>query len=186
MMKITTVETARKAQGSCESCARPIDVGEGYRWIQARYGPKRSRHLTCPIWRPSEMTSNDKLADLYAAVEQIEDALAEWEGDDLDSLRDVLNEAAENVRDVAERYRESASNIEDGFGHATSTSDEMNEMGDEVEAWADTLESCLESVDDRPDDDDLADEDDPESVLETWADDVRTAVEDALSEGSSF
>lgn len=60
-MRVTTVTAARKAPGNCEACGKPIEVGQGYKYIKPRYGRRRVRHDGCPGWRPSEMTSS-KLA----------------------------------------------------------------------------------------------------------------------------
>ena len=52
----------------------------------------------------------------------------------------MLNVVGEGVREAAELWRESASNIEDGFGHPTSMSEEFEGYADEVDGIADEVE----------------------------------------------
>jgi len=142
-MRVTRVKHAAKP-GVCEVCPEAIEVGQPYNWIKARRGPKRSRHTTCRAFRPSDLTSNDKLSHLYSIQERIEDEVSAWrllESTDLDSLVTALDDAATEAREVADEYRETADNLEQGFGHATSQSEEIAGNGDEIEGWADELEA---------------------------------------------
>ena len=56
-------------------------------------------------------------------------------------MTNALGEAASAIREIAEAKRESASNIEEGFGHETSQSDELNDVADTLENWADDVEA---------------------------------------------
>lgn len=140
MARTTHVKAARKDQGTCESCGKPIEAGMSYKWVQPRAfrgarGTKRVRHEDCPSWRPSELSSS-KMAAVMAAQESFDD-------EDFASAEDIVSgveSVAETVREVAEEYRESAQNIEDGFQHETYQSQELNEKADELEGWADELE----------------------------------------------
>jgi hypothetical protein len=112
-------------------------------------------------------------------------------------------DVAEGVREVAEEYRESASNMEEGFGHATSMTEELEEKADELDSWADDVENALDGEDDfdeeaaRKDAKELADTYDPETAeaptddeldeaveeaRTEWADGIRSTAEDAVNE----
>lgn len=141
-MRVNRVKRAAKP-GHCEACLEPIEVGQAYNWIKSRYGPKRSRHAACRPFRPSDLTSNDKLSSLYLIQETIEDEVSAWgllESTDISDLVAALDQGASDAREVAEAFRESAENLESGFGHPTSQSEELASNGDEVDGWADELE----------------------------------------------
>lgn len=175
-MRVNHVKRAAKP-GICEVCHGDIRIGQPYCWIKSRYGPKRSRHTTCRPFRPSDLTSNEKLSNLYAIQERIEDETSAWgllESTDLDDLVSALDDAATEAREVAEAYQESAGNLESGFGHATSQSEELASNGSEVEGWADELEqlsSALEPADpDRDGWDEVA-----------WRDGIASQISDVVS-----
>lgn len=142
-MKVYTVKKARKAQGNCEVCHKPIEPGMGYRFIEPRYGAMKKRHLECAAFRASDMTSG-KMSGVYAAQEGVEDFLAEWDGLDRADLVAALEQAADEIEAVADEYEESAQNIEDGFGHSTMQSEELAEAA--REDWAEALRSAAEDA----------------------------------------
>ncbi len=169
MATINHVKKARKAQGICGHCGKPIEVGTSYMWVQVnRFSSRMARHLGCPTWRPSELESNEKRSTFLGHVETAEDAVAD--ASNVEELRDALQTLADGIREVAEMYRESAQNIEDGFGHETEKSQEMNERADEVDGWADDLESEKDNL-----------EDDPEWIVYD-GDDVELSRHEALEE----
>lgn len=155
MARVTTVQHARarktkdgtpKPNYRCEKCGVEIAVGDPYKWCAPRAGKfakgrKRVRCLACPRWRPSETTSSQHLAILYGAQEAAEDALDEWDREDVSGLQGIMEDFASNIREAAESYRESATNIEDGFGHSTYQSEELAEKADAIDAAADEAES---------------------------------------------
>jgi hypothetical protein len=57
-MRVERVKAARKDQGTCNSCGKPITKGMAYKSISFRYGGTRKRHASCPEFRPSEMTQS--------------------------------------------------------------------------------------------------------------------------------
>lgn len=116
----------------CED--REIKVGMAYKWIEPSGQRVRNRHETCPTWNVWDYSSS-----LSARIAQIQSD--EPEGESEDDFKDWANSKAEEIRELAEEKRESASNIEDGFGHATYQSDELNETADNLEQWADDLEN---------------------------------------------
>ena len=80
------------------------------------------------------------MAGVYAAQEGLEDALGANELTPSDAT-EAMSQAASDIRGVAEEYREGANNIEEGFGHSTAQSDEMNEKADDLDGYADELEN---------------------------------------------
>jgi len=152
-MRINTVAAARKEQGTCQSCGKPIEVGQSYRWIKFRYAGTRKRHSTCPSFRPSDMT-NAKYGQVYAAMESAEDALDGLsEFDSLDEVQEILNDCAEQAREVGEEYEESASNMESAFPNGAPKIDEIRESAEACEDFATTLEDALGSSEDWNEDD---------------------------------
>lgn len=179
-MRVHRVKRAAKPQGLCEVCLLTIQAGTAYNWIKSRYGPKRSRHAHCRPFRPSDLTSNDKLSELYAIQEAIEDDVGAWgilEQTDLSNLISALEDGAEAARGVAEQYRESAENIESGFGHATSQSEELASNGDEVDGWADELEQLSTGLEPAPEGDWPEDWDPVE-----WRDDIVSQITDVVGQ----
>lgn len=145
MARTTYVKKARESKRArhCEVCGKDIGVGDAYKWVaprahRAAHGHKRFRCATCPAWRQSELTSSAIKNAVYAAQEAFEDAIGE--ATDVDSVKELLEAVAEGYREAAEAARESAQNMEDGFGHPTSLSDELNERADSIEAAADELD----------------------------------------------
>jgi len=97
------------------------------------------RCASCPQWQVWEYSSS-----LSARVAEISHDF--WNevdnASDADEVQECLNSAAERVREIAEEKREGASNIEDGFGHSTYQSDELNDVADQLDSWADDIESA--------------------------------------------
>ena len=122
-----------------------IVPGEAYKWIKPKSGPyggsQKNRHESHPSWHQWEYSSS-----LSARTAQIShDAWESFNGAEFESQDDVsavLTEVADAVRELAEEKRESASNIEDGFGHPTSQSEELQGTADELDSWADDIENA--------------------------------------------
>jgi len=179
--RVHTVKKCRKSPGKCGRCSKEIKKGDGYQWWKFRYGGKRVRCLECPRPRYSELISSGKLSAIEAARESIQDAIEAFRGDhDIESLRSALETAAEDVRQVAEEYRESAQNIEDGFGHSTQQSDELNERGDAVEAGADQIESAAGELEDFDEEGEEGEtEEAKEERKEAWVEEQTNKAEEA-------
>jgi hypothetical protein len=130
---------------TCDSCHKPIEVGQPYKHISPKSGPyggrTLNRHGHCPDWNVWDYSSS-----LSARIAQIQhDGWQTFDATTFESTDDVtsaLSEVAEEIRSLAEEKRESAGNIEDGFGHATSASDELNEQADTLDGWADDVENA--------------------------------------------
>lgn len=127
----------------CGRCNVEIKPGDPYKWIAPRSGPYGGRKLyrcgACPTWQVWEYSSS-----LSARIQQIQHDATTDVGD-LDSegaMQDHLAGVAEQIRELAEEKRESAQSIEEGFGHSTYQSDELNEQADSLDDWANEVESA--------------------------------------------
>jgi chromosome segregation ATPase len=74
-------------------------------------------------------------------------SLESHENMDYEDAAATGKECAETIQGVAEEYRESAEAIEEGFGHSTYQSDELNEKADEIEDYANTIQEAAEEID---------------------------------------
>lgn len=138
---------------TCESCQaliipaghpdHPGHEGDPYKWVQPRTGPyggrRRVRCGECPGWRPWDLS--DSLAAQAARIGH-EFAEAIDSAADPDDVQSALDEAASGIRELAEGRRESAQAIEEGFGHPTSQSEELESHADELDQWADSTETA--------------------------------------------
>jgi hypothetical protein len=178
-----------------------------------RFSPRYAWHTDCPAPRGSVMESNEKRStamaafeDAYDEVDRIRGKLDEYQtapesyleaqkGVDapwtpetaaeslLDDLRDISTTCGNGVSEAAEMWRESASNIEEGFGQATSQSDEMNERADDWEQVAMDVERCPDDVDEWDASQWVAeDEDDPWTAWTEWAEQALDSFNDLLGD----
>lgn len=128
---------------NCGSCGKPIAIGTPYKWMAPRSGPfggrKLYRHESCPAWQHWEYSDSlsAQLAhvsfDFWNALGNAEDAAG---------VTEVLGNAASEIREIAGAKRESAQNIEDGFQHPTEQSEELNQIADDLDSWADEVENA--------------------------------------------
>lgn len=158
----------------CKHDDREIAVGSPYKWIEPSGQSMRFRHADCPTWNVWEYSSS-----LSARIAQIQNETA----DDVESAEDgqAWAEArAEEIRDLAEEKRESANNIVDGFGHETEQSYELESQADELDGWADEVETV--SLPDPPECDSCEGEgcDACEEEHQEWLDEIRQLLNDAL------
>jgi hypothetical protein len=125
---------------TCDFCHKPIEVGTPFKHVTPKSGPyggtQRNRHEACPTWRVWEL-SNSWSARIAQATDEFDAGLFE----NPDEVRDALASVAENIRGLAEESRESATNIEEGFGHPTSQSEEAEQRADDLDGWADEIEN---------------------------------------------
>jgi hypothetical protein len=138
---------------ACPVPDRVIAVGTAYKWIQPKSGPyggrRLTRHESCPTWQVWEYSSS-----LSARLAQV--SYNFWNAldgvDNTDDVQSALDDAAQEIKDIAEEKRESASNIEEGFGHETSASQELNDVADQLDDWAGEVETAdipdIETCDD--------------------------------------
>lgn len=138
MLSITEPDKSQPTPNDqCESCSAEILPGQPYKWVQPKNGGRRTRCGDCPTWQPWDLSSA-----LWARIAQIQDGFDVSDVDNPDDVRAALGEMAEEIRGLAEEKRESQSNIEDGFGHPTSQSDELGETADSLESWADDIDNA--------------------------------------------
>lgn len=174
VMRVTVDDkTKPKPNLRCGACGKDIEPGTPYKWVKTKSGPyggsKMNRHEGCPTWKPSELTSS-KMAGVYAAQEECDEQIGSCE--DVSSLEELRDSIAEQIRGVAEEYEESAQNIEDGFGHETSMSEELREKAESLNQWADDIEQLTFDDYSGADIDDL-EEDDEDGITaaeEEWDD----------------
>lgn len=156
MPRITHVKKAQKDQGNCRRCGKPIKTGDSYKWFANLIGRTSIRKNFCIACtpRPSDLTTSDKLAQLYSVQETLEEAIAVVGCAEM--LADALREAEGEAREVSEAYRESISNMPENL-QQSSQCDEMNEKADNIDSWADDLSSAadeIEGLDAEPSDED--------------------------------
>jgi hypothetical protein len=133
----------------CGDCGNDIEVGTPYKHISPRSGPYGGRtlyrHEDCSTWNVWEYSSSlsARLAEVSynfgTAVDSVESA---------EDVQSALDDAASQVREIADEKEESAGNIEDGFGHETEMSQELRDVSEQLNSWADEIESA--SVPDFP------------------------------------
>jgi hypothetical protein len=145
MARITHVKKAQKDQGTCMVCHKTIRAGEPYKFFKNRIGMMSQRKVfcgACPI-RASHMTTSDKLATLYGIQEGLEDQAGNFTT--LDDIKEALETAANEARDVAQEYEDSLSNMPEGLQQG-DTGQQIQEKVDAINEWADELESAANDV----------------------------------------
>lgn len=150
MARLNTVKsfrgTTKTADGTlrCENCGATISVGDPYRWWANRlpHSFGSSKHVRCfkDTCRPSQadMTPG-RAGQLMRLQADGSDEISRAQS--VEDLQSIAGSLAEQVRELGEELRESAQNIEDGFGHPTSTSEELEERAENIDGYADELES---------------------------------------------
>lgn len=210
MARVTHVKRAQQRKnpdGSlkpnlvCEVDSTEIKPGDPYKWVSVKTGPRSSRKRVrcnaCPTWQRWDLSNS-----LSARLEQVSYnlGLAVAEASDTDDAHTARGEAVEAIREIAEEKRESASNIEEGFGHPTSQSEELEGIADELESWAEEIEQADIPDAPEPEEQDCEDCDGagevdgeqcgtcdgegrmtPDEATEDQMDEWRSEVQDALS-----
>lgn len=152
MPRVTYVKSARQRRTptgeikpllTCDKCSAGIGVGTSYKRMAIKTGPYSSRTLVrcdeCPTWQVWEY-SHSTSARLAQIVHTAREATNGAE--DPDTVRLALGEAGDAIREIAEEKRDNAQNIVDGFGHETSQSEELINLAEELEQWADDIEQA--------------------------------------------
>ena len=151
---------------TCDFCRRTIEVGSSYKYVDLMSRGTRFRHSECPNWHPWELSGSlsARIAQIqYEAVVEIDESM------DVDDIVGETSGVADEIRALAEEKREAAQNIEDGFGHPTYQSDELNEIADRLESWADEVEYI--PFEDKPED----------GPFEDWVQACQQLWEDAIN-----
>lgn len=146
-MKVTTTDKTRPLPNyTCEVCKTEITVGSPYKHVTPKSGPyggtTRRRCAQCPTWQPWDL-SNALWARIDQVISPAQDAVEDAKSDhDADTIRSVLETAAQSIRELAEEKTGAADNMESGFGHETEQSAELRDQGDQLEQWADEIGSA--------------------------------------------
>jgi len=129
----------------CDKCGKEIEVGQPYKWIAPKSGPyggsKRFRCGKCPSWQIWDY-SFSLGARIALAQHNFETRFSVDDATGVDEVRDALSSLAEEVREIATEKEEGADNIESGFGHETSQSQELRDVADQLNSWADEIEQA--------------------------------------------
>lgn len=147
-MKVHEVKAAQKDQGLCEVCKESIAVGQSYKYLKDRTGPKRSRHMTCRHWLPSEIAAGSKIAVAYAAQEAAHEeldglGLTSYKGDPsgfVTRVGEILEECATTGGECRDDYQEGFDNLPQHFQEA-STGQAIAEKIEALEGWVEGLEN---------------------------------------------
>lgn len=123
----------------CDFCHKEIAVGSPYKHISPKSGPyggrQLNRHGDCPNWQPWDYSSSLSARTAQIAWE-FNNGLSSCES--VDDVQDLLNQAAEAVREIQQEKDEAASNQEEYFGGFS----EIREVADALESWADEIEGA--------------------------------------------
>jgi hypothetical protein len=174
MPRINHVKKSMKSQGSCCRCGAEIKKGDAYSWIKFRYGGKRVHCGKC-VWRSSELTQS-VVGELYGYQEQAEDEIAAWSADE---GRDRAEEIAEELKDNVESWRDERESSLDSIPEPLQEGHQLHEYIEGAEEYISELENV--DIADKPDRDDSNSDDEYEEALQTWGEEVRSAVEDVIS-----
>ncbi len=147
VMRVTRQDkTQPKPNLRCDFSGCDIDGGEikpgsAYNWIKPKSGPYggtlKARHAVHPTWRIWEYSSS-----WSARIAQATDGFSVDTAESPEDVTSALEDVANAIRELAEESRETASNIEEGFGHATSQSEEAEQRADDLDGWADEIEQA--------------------------------------------
>lgn len=144
MARVTHVKKARASRQdrSCATCRTEVRVGESYKWIDKKTGPTSSITLWfCKDHNPKgSHLASGRTAELLTIVEGFEESIPGFENLYSSDFQSAVGSLAEEIKDFTNEIEESAQAIEDGLGHATSQSENMNETVHELRAWGDEIE----------------------------------------------
>lgn len=166
------VSTKKKSKAGkpyhCGKCGKKIVPGEMYYEWSFRYGGTRRQHEKCG--RPSRgQLTQSKLGAVYDACDGAEETISK--ATEKDAIVEALNSAAETAREVSEEYNEAAEAM--GAAGESGTSAERR---DELESFADSLESAASEIEGEEFDED-------DGIPETeWIENLRQQGLDALGE----
>lgn len=145
------VKRARKDQGTCDKCGKPIVKGDSYVWVALRPSTyssmKKKRHATCPDWKMSELTFGS-LQPVYAAQEAAESAL--FEAKTVDDVRTAAQDFIAAIEEYVAECQDKRDNLVDGFGHETQASELQQERIDGGEAWVQGVQNLVDELEDEP------------------------------------
>jgi hypothetical protein len=173
MPRINYVPKARKDQGQCGKCGKPLPKGCEYRWIKFRRGSKRKRCTDSKCnWRGSELTQSEKIGNARAAGEALEDTLnAQGFGpEDLESARDEFVSAVEEVIDLCQ---ESLDAMPEGLQDSSDSGQTLQQYIDDLETW----KGEAEDLDFEDFDYDEDSDDDEDNQRDAWFEEKRSELD---------
>lgn len=137
MARVYTVKKARKDQGNCRTCGKPILAGMGYKYKEPRYGAVIKVHTDCQMkhW----YGSSSKMVAIWEALDSFS-----TDGS-LGDIASDLEQLVETAREVGEEYQEGADNQREYFPDS-AIADENEERAQNLEQWADELENAASEV----------------------------------------
>lgn len=163
---------------TCDHCGEPIKVGTAYKWIQPRSGPyggrKRFRHESCPTWHVWEYSSSLSAMIMEA---QYNAGLSLGEAQDQSDFEQVRDDFSGTIQDLADQKTESADNIESGFGHETSQSEELRDVASQLEDWVSTIDSWQSPDYPEPEDDNPEPSDDQ---IDEWREEALDSLQEVI------
>jgi hypothetical protein len=134
----TMADTSRpKPLFRCDKCGKTIEIGQPYKHMTPRSGPYGGNLMTrcqaCPDWQEWEYRSS-----LSARLAQIANDF--WEtvnsAESQEDVQSALQDAQSAIEELAQEKKDGAQNIEEGFGHSTYVSEELQQQGEDLESWA--------------------------------------------------
>jgi len=181
--RIKYVQKCRKDQGDCKVCGEPIPKGGAYWWYTVGFRSRRKwkGHADCPVPPASRRESNEKVATIYGAIEDLESALEE--AVDRGDIQLAMRDCVDSIREASKMWTESADEMESGFGHETEQSQEQRERGEEAETWADSIEGEIDSLDEQPNPNDGQIDVEPETE-EEWLERLREEAMDHVNDNA--
>lgn len=139
------IETIKKARASKNlrrcACGHEIAVGDSYRKAERRYGPtvircEPPKGPRCRF-RPSDL-SGAKYAVILDSIEDAQDEITNWDGDETSDLEATLESVADEAESVANEYEESGDNIEEHF-QGSEQAENLKGYAEELHEWAGTI-----------------------------------------------
>lgn len=190
LAQVKHVKRAQKDQGKCSGCGKELPAGSEYRYYKPGFRSRTKIRIcmseSCTP-RRSQLESS-KLSEAYAAIEDAEDRLSVTGTPEepavltVEEVQEIIDDCASEIRRISEEY-------ETSIEAAPMLEDTIREKIDQLDQFADELESL--SLDDEPekperdefdDDEEFAEAlDEYQSELEEARDTAREAARDALS-----
>lgn len=132
MARVYSVKKARKDQGNCRACGKPILRGMAYNYKEPRYGGIIKVHANCPM--KHYWGSSSKMVAIWEEIDSITANTIAIE------VADALHSLADTVRGVADEYQESCDNQREYFPDS-EIAEENEQKATDLTDWADEIES---------------------------------------------
>ena len=166
----TKTAAPAKSERICTECHLPIEPGQTYHSWSFRFGGKYVMHAECGYPRRSQLTQS-KMGSLYDAIEDAEQQLKQWDGDDLETVKSIIEGVADAAGEVRDEYRDA----DEQFGGYGST--QSAERADELDYWVGDLESFYP---DEFEEEDGLDEEATEDLRNQWKEEIENEAQSLL------